>query len=130
MSPNPVHATRGRHGALTLAALSAAAIAGAVLPALAGLAFLISLARRKPLIATAVHRWPWRSSWPTGHQPERDRRVMNGLTGAWGIARRCCIWTVHGMLKPRPPVRDQIAKARSSKATATRRVAGSSTASS
>jgi hypothetical protein len=62
------------------------AIVGAVLPVLAELAFLVSLATRRPLIATAARRWPWLSGRPTGHQPSRDRRVMNGLTATWGIA--------------------------------------------
>ena len=83
MSSVPV--ARGRHGAVLLAALATAAIAGAVLPALAGLAFLISLARRRPLVATAASRWPWLAGRPTGQQPGRDRRVMNGLTAAWGL---------------------------------------------
>ncbi len=43
---------------------------------------------------------------------------------------RCCIWTVQDMLKPRRPVRDQIAKARSSNATVSRWTTGTSTASS
>jgi hypothetical protein len=50
-------------------------------------------------------------------------------SGAAGTGR-CCIWTIHGMLKPRPPVRDQIAKASSSNAAASRRFPGTSTASS
>jgi hypothetical protein len=62
------------------------AIAGAVLPVLAGLAFLGSLAARRPLIATAARRWPWLGAQPTDHQPTRDRRVLNGLTATWGIA--------------------------------------------
>jgi hypothetical protein len=42
---------------------------------------------------------------------------------------RCCVPPARGMLKPRPS-RDQIAKANSSNATATRRLTGSSTANS
>ena len=42
---------------------------------------------------------------------------------------RCCVPSARGMLKPRSSP-DQIAKASSSNATATRRLAGSSTASS
>jgi hypothetical protein len=84
MSPAPV--PRSRPAALTLAALAAVAVAGAVLPVLAGLAFLVSLATHRPLVATAARRWPWLSGRPGGHQPKRDRRVVNGLTAAWGIA--------------------------------------------
>jgi hypothetical protein len=45
------------------------------------------------------------------------------------VARFCCIWSTGGMPKPCQPM-VQIAKASSSNATATRRVTGSSTASS
>ena len=84
MSPAPV--PRSRPAALTLVALAAVAVAGAVLPVLAGLAFLVSLATHRPLVATAARRWPWLSGRPGGHQPKQDRRVVNGLTAVWGIA--------------------------------------------
>jgi hypothetical protein len=45
------------------------------------------------------------------------------------VSRLCCIWSTGGIPKPCQP-RVQIAKASSSNATATRRVTGSSTASS
>jgi hypothetical protein len=77
-----VPAPSSRPSATALAGLTAAAITGAVLPALAGLAFLISLATRRPLIGTAARRWPWLTSYPPGGLP---RRVQVGLTAAWGI---------------------------------------------
>ena len=77
-----VPASSSRPSATALAGLTAAAIVGAVLPALAGLAFLISLAARRPLIGAAARRWPWLTSYPPGHLP---RRVQTGLTAAWGI---------------------------------------------
>jgi hypothetical protein len=86
MSPAPDSAARHRPAALTVATLAALAVAGAVLPVLAGLAFLTSLATPRPLIATAARRWPWLSGRPTGQQPGRDQRVMNGLTAMSGIA--------------------------------------------
>jgi hypothetical protein len=85
-TPDPDRAARSRPAAPMLAALAVAAIAGAVLPVLAGLAFLGSLAARRPLIATAARRWPWLGARPTDHQPTGDRRVLNGLTATWGIA--------------------------------------------
>src|SRR5512132_1674568 len=42
----------------------------------------------------------------------------------------CCVWSAHGRLTPCPQIQDQIAKASSSNATATRWFTGSSTASS
>jgi len=71
-----------RPSAMALAGLTSAAIAGAVIPALAGLAFLISLATRRPLIGTAARRWPWLTSYPPGDLP---RRTQAGLTAVWGI---------------------------------------------
>ena len=53
-----VPASSSRPSATALAGLTAAAIVGAVLPALAGLAFLISLATQRPLIGAAARRWP------------------------------------------------------------------------
>jgi len=71
-----------RPSATALAGLTAAAIVGAVIPALVGLAFLISLATRRPLIGAAVRRWPWLTSYPPG---DLSRRTQAGLTAAWGI---------------------------------------------
>jgi hypothetical protein len=67
-------------------ALTAAAIAGSLLPALAGLVFLISLAARRPLVAAAADCWPWLSGGRTGAEPAHDRRAFNRLTAVWGIA--------------------------------------------
>jgi hypothetical protein len=69
---------------VTILALTAAAIVGSMVPALVGLAFLLSLAARRPLIA--ADRWPWLSGGRTGAEPARDRRAFNRLTAVWGIA--------------------------------------------
>jgi hypothetical protein len=82
MHPDTVPAPYRRPPATTLAGLTAAAIVSAVIPALAGLAFLISIAVRRPLIGAAVRRWPWLTSYPPGGLP---RRIQVGLTAAWGI---------------------------------------------
>ena len=79
MPPTP--ATRQRPPATTLAGLTAAALISAVIPAAAGLAFLISLVARRPLVAVAARRWPWL----TGYQATPPRRAISGLTAAWGI---------------------------------------------
>ena len=75
-------ASRNRPTATTLAGLVAAALVSAVIPAVAGLAFLISLATRRPLIAVAARRWPWLTGRPAA-QP--SHRTLTGLTAAWGI---------------------------------------------
>jgi hypothetical protein len=80
--PGTGPAPNTRPAAATLAGRGAAALAGAVLPALAGLAFLISLAARRPLIGTAARRWPWLTSYPPGSLP---RRTQAGLTAVWGV---------------------------------------------
>ena len=82
MHLDTVPASPSRPSATVLAGLAAAAIAGAVLPALAGLAFLISLATRRPLIGDAARRWPWLTSYPPGGLP---RRTQTALTALWGI---------------------------------------------
>src|SRR5262249_21490497 len=51
---NSTPATRQRPRATTLAGLAAAALVSAVIPAAAGLAFLISLVARRPLVAVAA----------------------------------------------------------------------------
>ena len=56
MHPNPP--TRHRPRIITLAGLGAGALISAVIPAVAGLAFLISLAARRPLVGLAAQRWP------------------------------------------------------------------------
>jgi hypothetical protein len=66
----------------TLAGLAAAALVSAVIPAIAGLAFVISLAARRPLVAVAARRWPWLTGRPAA-QP--SHRILTGLTAAWGI---------------------------------------------
>ena len=78
---HPAPATRQRPSATTLVGLAAAALIGAVIPAAVGLAFLISLAARRPLVAVAARRWPWL----TGYQATPPRRAISGLTAAWGI---------------------------------------------
>ena len=79
---HPVPASRNRPSATALAGLAAAAVASAVLPAVAGLAFLISLAVRRPLIGVAARRWPWLTGRPAAQLP---RRTVTGLTAAWAI---------------------------------------------
>ena len=48
----------------------------------AGLAFLISLAIRRPLVAVATRRWPWLTG-RLAAQP--SHRTLTGLTAAWAI---------------------------------------------
>jgi hypothetical protein len=79
---HPTPATRNRPSVATLAGLAAAALVSAVFPAVAGLAFLISLAARRPLISVAARRWPWLTGRPAAQLP---RRALAGLTAAWGI---------------------------------------------
>jgi hypothetical protein len=76
-------ASRNRPTATTLAGLAAAALVSAVIPAAAGLAFLISLATRRPLIAVAARRWPWLTGRPAARP---SHRTLTGLTAVWGIA--------------------------------------------
>jgi len=80
MHPTPT--TRQRPRVSTLAGLAAAALISAVIPAVAGLAFLISLAARRPLVAVAARRWPWLTGRPAA-QP--SHRTLTGLTAAWGV---------------------------------------------
>jgi len=82
-NPATAHTTQTRPRTTTLAALAAAALLSAVIPAAAGLAFLISLAARRPLIAVAARRWPWLTGRPAVQLPHR---TLTGLTAAWGIA--------------------------------------------
>ena len=79
---HPTPATRQRPRVTTVAGLAAAALGSAVIPAVAGLAFLISLAIRRPLVAAAARRWPWLTGRPADPPPHR---ALTGLTAAWGI---------------------------------------------
>ena len=79
---HPTPPTRPRPRATTVAGLAAAALVSAVIPAAAALAFLISLAARRPLVAVAAGRWPWLAGRPAA-QP--SHRTLTGLTAAWGI---------------------------------------------
>ena len=79
---HPAPATRHTPRVTTVAVLGAAALVSAVIPAAAGLAFLISLAARRPLIGLAARRWPWLTGRPAAQLP---RRTLTGLTAAWGI---------------------------------------------
>ena len=79
---HPIPASGNRPPATTLAGLAAAALVSAVIPAAAGLAFLISLAVRRPLVAVAAQRWPWLTGRPAAQPPQR---TFTGLTAAWGI---------------------------------------------
>jgi len=79
---HPTPAPRNRPPATTLAGLAAAGLITAVIPAAAGLAFLISLVARRPLVGLAARRWPWltgRAAAPPAH------RALTALTAAWGI---------------------------------------------
>ena len=78
----PIPASRNRPPATTVAGLAAAALVSAVIPAATGLAFLISLAIRRPLVAVATRRWPWLTG-RLAAQP--SHRTLTGLTAAWGI---------------------------------------------
>jgi hypothetical protein len=79
---HPIPAPRNHPPATTLAGLTAAAFISAVIPAVAGLAFLISLAARRPLVAVAARRWPWLTGRTAARPPHR---TLTGLTAAWGI---------------------------------------------
>jgi hypothetical protein len=79
---HPTPATRQRPRVTTLAGLAAAALVSAVIPAGAGLAFLISLVVRQPLIGVAARRWSWLTGRPAAQPPHR---TLTGLTAAWGI---------------------------------------------
>jgi len=79
---HPTPATRQRPAGTTVAGLAAAALITAVIPAAAGLAFLISLVARRPLVAVAAQRWPWLTGRLAAPPP---RRTLTGLTVAWGI---------------------------------------------
>ena len=79
---HPTPATRQRPPATTLAGLTAAALISAVIPAAVGLAFLISLAIHRPLVAVAARRWPWLAGRPAAQPPHR---TLTRLTAAWGI---------------------------------------------
>ena len=79
---HPTPAPRQRPRVTTVAGLAIAALGSAVIPAAAGLAFLISLAARRPLVAAAARHWPWL----TGHPAARpSHRTLTGLTAAWAI---------------------------------------------
>jgi len=78
----PAPAPRHRPRAATVAGLAAAALVSAVIPAAAGLAFLISLVARRPLVGLAARRWPWLNGRPAAQPPSR---ALTGLTAAWGI---------------------------------------------
>ncbi len=79
-------ARQGKPATLTVLILAAAAIAAAVLPVVAGVAFLASLAARRPLMAAVARRWPVPRRGPPGQHAAFDRRAINRLTAVWGIA--------------------------------------------
>jgi len=80
-NPATAHTPQTRPSAATVAGLAAAALVSAVIPAAAGLAFLISLAIHRPLVAVAARRWPWLTGRPAAQPPHR---ALVGLTAAWG----------------------------------------------
>ena len=79
---HPTSTSGNRPPATTLAGLAAAALISAVIPAVAGLSFLISLAARRPLVAVAARRWPWLTGRPAARP---SHRTVTGLTAAWAI---------------------------------------------
>ena len=81
-NPATAHTPQTRPSSATLTALAAAALVSAVIPAAAGLAFLISLAVRRPLVAVAAGRWPWLAGRPAA---QLSRRTHTRQTAAWGI---------------------------------------------
>jgi hypothetical protein len=81
-NPATAHTPQIRPHTATVAGLAAAALVSAVIPAAAGLAFLISLAIHRPLVAVAARRWPWLTGHPAAQPPHR---TLTGLTAAWGI---------------------------------------------
>jgi hypothetical protein len=103
---HPVPASRNRPRVTTVAGLAAAALVTAVFPAAAGLAFLISLAIRRPLVAVAARRWPWLTGRPA---PQPPHRTLTHLTVAWGIgllaaaAVRAPVPSPVGLASPAPP---------------------------
>ena len=82
MNPAAAHTPQTRPRAATLAALAAAALAAAVIPAAASLAFLISLAARRPLVSAAARRWPWLTGRTANRLPHR---TLTALTAVWAI---------------------------------------------
>jgi len=81
-NPASAHTPQTRPRAATVAGLAAAALVSAVIPAAAGLAFLISLAARRPLVAVAARRWRWLTGRPAAQPPHR---TLTALTAAWAI---------------------------------------------
>jgi hypothetical protein len=81
-NPATAHTPQTRPSATTVAALAAAALVSAVIPAAVGLAFLISLVTHRPLVAVAARRWPWLTGRPAA---QLSHRILTGLTAAWGI---------------------------------------------
>ena len=81
-NPATAHTPQIRPHTATLAGLAAAALVSAVIPAAAGLAFLISLAARRPPIAAAARRWPWLTGHPAAQPPHR---TLTALTATRAI---------------------------------------------
>jgi hypothetical protein len=80
MSITSTRPTRSGATAAFVAAGVLAALAAALLPALAGLALLGSVAVRRPALAALAERWPRLA----GTDPRGDR-VATRLTIAWGL---------------------------------------------
>ena len=85
---HPIPASRNRPPATGLAA---AALVSAVIPAAAGLAFLISLAARRPLVAVAARRWPWLTGRPAAQSPHRALTGRLALTSPASFTARALI---------------------------------------
>jgi len=78
-------ARQGKPAALTVLVLAAAAVAAALLPVVAGVVFLASLAAGRPLMAVVARHWPVPRRGPPAQHAAFDRRAINRLTAVWGI---------------------------------------------
>lgn len=79
-------ARQGKPAALTVLILAAAAVAAAVLPVVAGVVFLASLAARRPLMAVVARHWPVPRRGQPAQHAAFDGPAINRLTAVWGIA--------------------------------------------
>jgi len=92
---HPIPASRNRPPATTVAGLAAAALVSAVIPAAAALAFLISLAARRPLVAVAAGRGPRRAGRPWPSKPSWPPSPSPGCTTARPFGRQVAVKVDH-----------------------------------
>ena len=97
--PQPTwpHGRARRPAAPVVLALLLAAIAGAVLPVPAALAFLVSLAPRRPLIATAARRRPAQRG-RAGHDRREREALVHGDAATGQLADHS--WLFYRLGKP------------------------------